>query len=1612
MANILFNDFHEPFWNFRLRIKIESSKIRLETTPDYRPQAPITVAPGIAKTFSGADWEDYFNYNNLVVSGVSVTDLISTGGKLPEGFYSFCFQVLDYDTGDPLSEEICRTAWIKLTDPPRINLPLCNTTIDPKLTQHAITWQMFDTGSPNATQGTDFQLTIWEITERTANDQTAVANGQALQIFQSDILHQSTYLYGLADPPFELGKKYVYRVQAIDPQGRDKFKNQGYSEFCSFYYGWPLNGDIDLKFPIEGGGFRKKDIPYVSWSKVDTQLPGQQVSYEINVVPINEGQTKEEAILSNSPWYYGNTPPSPTTYDRSQQIDQTLQVMTKYAWQVKAFTNQQEVGKSKVSYFNGPSLMENFWASVHRVAVDYIDGTDLNDISGEGRIRLKPEADAWTAVRFEHIKLQNMGDFYVMVGGEFYYEPQNLSIELTADIKRNGKAYFDVDRFRINKDGIYAEGLVRWPFPHATVSTALPLVKSNKLLANYNNFTINTAARIAPGNQFKLLEPFNFTINLSQSGIIYIYNNEYRFDLKGMVELPQVVKGPIPGIVQLPFRHATQLFYFEQDSIGTGNTIAPLAKSNVELVTNKYILDLSEEDSPDKFQSDLKWKGIYFQDFDLVLHTALDGNGQFDVVEDVVHNFVQPATRETDAWVTATGLNLKFDVDFPETAKMAFQTFPAILNKLRLEVNENQIVAENSYLKGGFIIPVISNENKFLFTVPINNLGFQDGYLENLVNTQFTFNAGSGDQEIKIVVKRAVLSGYEKIGMTIDLEWPSMGITLAGLRGFNVWGDYNIGFDNKNGTVPLTQRYNATLSGYPITIGVIGAGSNDGSYIFATTSDAVLGDDVSGGQGVPSINVYSISANPHVPKNAPGQVVVSTTKQIPMEEASANVSKNYLELQQNLAQKVEADQQAIVAAAENLQNGLANSTAQAYAPEDMLNTDGQEFPAEPGFGAEPEPGGKFNSRQQEIIYEIAAGFVAEMARPILDPVKKKTDSLNADITKSVNKLIDQAGTTVNTQVRALVNELANGLIDALRNDKVNVEGPIKAMADETIRRISQEIDASMRLSAQENILDPINVLLKDQINGRINKHITVNGTAIVYESITGERANAEEALKELIEGSPAVLKAIVKDVGAFVSLDNIRSTLDATASDFIKNIDMSDVGHDLRKAGEEILKAELNKEIGKAVTALAARYADDIGLGGFGVASENPIDFVGVAERFSKDGLKGVFNIDQVRVRLKTPVIDLDGFMNYTPKHPVYGDVWLGDIDMTIKVPKKFSFNAIYFNGRKDDISYWFCQLTPPGDNNTAYQLGKPLAKAAKPLKDPVNIGIAQIVGASGRLYHHMKETPNSGIVPDNSMRYGAYMHFVFFDKGTDGKNLRLEVSGEINSSENGDYTIAFDGNMQTRSKSPEVLKIDKNAAVQGTVMIRYNSAEEHFLGYARVVVQTSSLCAEASLLVDVKPGKWRLAIGTREERIVFVPGCAGWSPTGWLDINQNEAEIGLGVQYSAKAKSPSIDIGLVEFNIQVDAGFAFGILAVIQYNPSFALMRAGVWIDMWANVIANYKFFGKGWKSVVLIEIFIRGDLVIIFNPPPTTLEGNLKGHVKVLCFSVNFKAHMKKEI
>ena len=110
VANILFNDFNETFWTFKLKLRFENPDIRLETRPGFTPSNPIVVSPGEPYRFTGIEWLEYFDRNNLAITGPGIQELDQLG-RLPEGIYTVYLQVLDYDTGEPLSEERAVTFW-------------------------------------------------------------------------------------------------------------------------------------------------------------------------------------------------------------------------------------------------------------------------------------------------------------------------------------------------------------------------------------------------------------------------------------------------------------------------------------------------------------------------------------------------------------------------------------------------------------------------------------------------------------------------------------------------------------------------------------------------------------------------------------------------------------------------------------------------------------------------------------------------------------------------------------------------------------------------------------------------------------------------------------------------------------------------------------------------------------------------------------------------------------------------------------------------------------------------------------------------------------------------------------------------------------------------------------------------------------------------------------------------------------------------------------------------------------------------------------------------------------------------------------------------------------
>lgn len=1615
-ATVLFNDFNEPQWDVRFRLTIESNDVRLTTSPNFIPVAPVTVIPGSPEIISGEEWLPYFEYHNLVIEGISKKDL-EKSGRLPEGFYSFCLEVLDYSTGETLSRKSCASAWIQLNDPARIISPICGNYLDPNSVQIPFQWQMFNTQSPNAVSGTAHQMTMWEITDNTANPLSAVANGQALQVFQTDLLSSTNYVYGPADPALEVGKHYIYRIQSFDPEGRDAFKNDGFSEFCDFYYGWPTGGKVALQEPANNAGFRKRQLPVMKWTGVDNQLPGQWVSYEVQIGEIEEKEIPDENKHFDNLWYTRVMQPTAMSYDMRVELGKLPEMTKKYIWRVIAKTGEQEVGRSEPSLFYGPSLVERFYAESHKIWVDAITNADINNLSGEGRVRFSANKNDWTKIKFEGVKLKENGGYYTMEGGEIIHElDQHKYDTLSAEFTRNGHALFGIEKYRITNKGLSVYGDIDWDLPFATTASEKAVVNTEKGWMTYDDFTVNGALKLHEDNTYDLLDPFKFTLDLHTSSIIYVNSDEYWFDFDGNVNVPDNVKGVLDDqLVTIPFFDKEHVFYMEIDQPEIVNHVSVLNKARIELRASTLTIDFSDKESPVDFAGQPAWKGVYFNNFNLRYNQNVDASGQV-ILDDVISKpYELTVDGPEEAWITTRGLDFKIDKDFEESDKGRFNTFPATLNHIQLEIAASKVVGE-SKLEGEMLIPVVSTDDPFTFTIPLSNMGFRSGYLDDLDGTEFTFNKDGGEQLINITIKRAVFADNNRLNMTIDLAWPAMDVTMKSLVGFKAWGDYSIGFNTKNGAIPLSHRLNGLMSGYPVVLHTVGAGASEGNYSFATTIDSQLGDDVSGGEGAPQVNVYSIVANEFAPQGTSS--TASTTPEEPTEsreQKESQITQEYEESEAELLSKLLDSQQALLRDGENLKTNLAGTPAQPYEATEIYQGPG----FDPGTG-HLERGGAFYEKlspaQKDQFDQLVTGLVGKLAEPLTDKINKKTKEVTDQINASIDGLVSNATSEIEGKVDALVQSIADQLISSLQNNAIDVSGPISEIAAATATSIKSEISGSLTKTVDTNVKKPVISLLQDGIAGRVNNHIIDQGTEIVYSVFEGKPAATGEALTGIVTGLPDIVEDVAKDALDMVKPDKLASTVQALGQDFINNISVGDIAHDLSSKADEIIKQALKDAVNDKLNDLASQYANevvDFGLGD----SQIPIDFVGVGSRLAQGDVKGVFAADPVRVKLNTPVVALDGYIKYTPDDAVFGDVWSGDVIMSVKVPKPFQLNALYFNGKDGDNHYWFCQITPAaeGEQSQGRQPGDVLSKDPKEIPKPVNMGIVNLVGVSGRLYHHMSEQPSGIIVPDMDMKYGAYLNMIFFDVKSNGSVMRLQLAGEVNSRENGDYTVELEGDTQILGENT-VLEGDKQAVIQGAVKISYNSAEKHFIGYASVTLKHSALCAHGSLLVDVKPGQWRVALGNRDDRLMFIPACAGWSPTGWLDVNQNVAELGLGVQYSIEAKSPTINLFLVKFNVAVNAGIAFGVQAAVQYKPSFALVKAGVWVDAWVALNVNYatrKITWKGlswssWRTITLVDIFIRGDLVLIFQPSPTTLEGSVRGRVKILCFSKNFNASM----
>ncbi|MDJ1498134.1 fibronectin type III domain-containing protein [Cytophagaceae bacterium DM2B3-1] len=275
---VLQRDLSRPEYQVRLVLRVElNGKTILQTAPSFQPP-PITLEPGTPTILSGADLAAYVDSRNLIFIGLDRNQYEKTK-TLPEGSYTFCFTAYDYRRQDvAVSNAGCALYFLSKNEPPLINTPACGSRVTARDPQQIIfSWLPRNTASPTSAANTEYEFSLYENRIKGRNINNVVQTSTPIFTTRTDF---TQLVYGLSEPMLIDSMEYVWRVRAIDKEGKDAFRNNGYSEVCSFLYGGNKAtftlGQVQ-NFRVEAQTYRRAQM---SWTVDAAQFDSYRIEYK------------------------------------------------------------------------------------------------------------------------------------------------------------------------------------------------------------------------------------------------------------------------------------------------------------------------------------------------------------------------------------------------------------------------------------------------------------------------------------------------------------------------------------------------------------------------------------------------------------------------------------------------------------------------------------------------------------------------------------------------------------------------------------------------------------------------------------------------------------------------------------------------------------------------------------------------------------------------------------------------------------------------------------------------------------------------------------------------------------------------------------------------------------------------------------------------------------------------------------------------------------------------------------------------------------------------------------------------------------------------------------
>ncbi|MEM6297078.1 MAG: hypothetical protein AAF740_00140 [Bacteroidota bacterium] len=1547
-AIVTFQDLNKPSVDVGLRIRIEGPNVVLETKQDFRPSMPITLLPGATAFLSGEDLIEYFNLQNLNISGLSQADL-STGARLPEGFYQFCFEVYEINSGVAISRQACQSAFLSLQDEPLTLTPFCETILDPQEPQTVLfQWQASNAPSPVSMSMPEYTLTLYEITNPDVNPLQAIQSRQALQIFESDPLMATTFFYDASAPPLELGKRYVWQVRVEDPDGKQMYKNDGKSQLCSFQYGYAVtyDGDIPTLSPQNEASIDRSQPLLMSWNVPSNVNENQKVTYNLKVVELEEGQDAETAITDNAAWYEETTPEINPRYEWETEIRQNIRAEKVFAWQVTAFIGDEQVAASEVQTFNSGAFLDRFRAGKHTVILTEVTNSDPNDFSGTGKFQISEEEDS-VEVTFEGFKLKQAGRQWTLLEGELIAPYEGDVIELEAELSDNANGFFKAQNYVLDKRGLKLLGQMAWPLPHAVASGKPDSLRSKFLPVNYDEYSLKGSVFLSNQNTFNLVDPLGFTLAMDTTSDFLVNKGKFKLRLNGNVLLPEKVKGfeQSDERVKLPFLLADQLLNITvSDQIPITNNINLITGTGITLKPTVAQVDLSEGESPGALTSSPAWKGAYYDKFTVELINlsggTLDGTNQLEVQEVTKLDFDLSSAFGVKGWTDAQGMQVKFSKSLATKPKIGFNTFAGDLEEVSINIEDNEILNEGSILEGAILIGFLSETKKYDFEVPLSAQGLEEGYLvQGLNNQNFIFNPGDYDQEMYITIQRAVFKENEYLDMEIDLTWPRLEATAEGVSGFRIWGDNTIGFTEKNGKRNFSTQVAGKLDKTPVSIQAVSAGYSFGSFGFYTEMAVVMGEDVVGENGPPITNLRSVAKAELSSENLPDASISDVGVGAAMQQVVAARAVTESDDELGKGDPVEPVAPKIDSPILNISKPVFR-----YVPNDPLwgaSFQGSmevelKIPTQILF-----KGIYINGRKDDFNYWfIEAGFTKG----------GRTEGMVND----AYVMTEEEEKEAEAEDEAEGNDGAEvGLTEDDYKDRAEGGGSVAGLSD--FVQESEAAAASIE-SYEKEISDAVSEEEKDkQAKEDADRELTAANNKLALDA-----KDLKKAKNDLEEAKATAQNNISKATNAYK---------DALAKEESSNDPNDYAEAEKKRAKLERVQNGANKkqdELSKTV-----KKQEDVLSG---------------TQRLKKEAEVKALKAKSKLAKTKRTIRKQREALTEARKIKEKADSRIAEIKR-----RKDERAAKRKKKKKHKIN---------GDSEIANQVQDNKKTPKQKTNAKMGKGVT-LVGIEGRIYKNMNRTDAGRVSegtsgefayePDKEAPFGFYFRVQLEDSKTGGSVFTGFGAFEYTKLKGGER-VGIELGMELTAQSGN----SGSAVIAGT----YNSVKEEFTLQGRAEY-TGAICAKGNFAFFSDPRGIEFSLGQKDDRIT-VGSCVGWAGTGWLHLStiDRELEVGAGVSFIVKLNGPWLPAPFSKAKARgkFEAGATLAAYGAFQYSP-FKMKKIGLYAELYAKVDLEYDidlFILKASGSIELASLLLVGDATVFFDP--SRFEASLSGRVRIL--------------